>query len=253
MRFTGRIEFRGLNFRYNENEDYVLKDINLRIMPGQKVAITGPVGCGKSTLVNLIPRIIPAEDNKIFFNDVDINKIDIKELRRHIGFVPQETFLFSERIGSNICFGNPTRSNKDKAEALAQKVMISKEINDLPERYDSYLGERGINLSGGQKQRISIARALAIGPGILIFDDCLSAVDARTEEAIIKNISEDAKGKTLIVVTHRLPAIRGFDLIVVMREGMIVGTGTHQQLSEREGLYKTLYEKEVIRESLEEV
>jgi ATP-binding cassette subfamily B protein len=129
--------------------------------------------------------------------------------------------------------------------------MISKEIDDLPEGYDSYLGERGINLSGGQKQRISIARALAIDPRILILDDCLSGVDARTEEVIIRNITTEANGRTLIVVTHRIPAITEFDLIVVMQEGRIVEKGTHQQLSEREGIYKSLYEKEVFKESLE--
>ena len=248
---TGRIEFKDVSFRYNENEDFILRNINLKINPGQKVAITGSVGCGKTTLVNLIPRILPAEHNKILLDDIDINKIDIKELRKHIGFVSQDTFLFSEKIKNNISFGNPELSDERKVITFADISMISKEIDDLPEGYDSYLGERGINLSGGQKQRISIARALATDPRILILDDCLSGVDARTEEAIIKNISTVANGSTLIVVTHRIPAITKFDLIVVMQEGRIVEKGTHQQLSEREGIYKSLYEKEVVRESLE--
>ena len=202
-------------------------------------------------MVNLIPRILPAEHNKILLDDIDINKIDFKELRKHIGFVSQDTFLFSEKIRNNISFGNPELSDERKVIAFADMSMISKEIDDLPEGYDSYLGERGINLSGGQKQRISIARALATDPRILILDDCLSGVDARTEEAIIKNISTVANGSTLIVVTHRIPAITKFDLIVVMQEGRIVEKGTHQQLSEREGIYKSLYEKEVIKENLE--
>jgi ATP-binding cassette subfamily B protein len=248
---TGRIEFKDVSFRYNENDDFILRNINLKINPGQKVAITGSVGCGKTTLVNLIPRILPAEHNKILLDDIDINKIDIKELRKHIGFVSQDTFLFSEKIKNNISFGNPELSDERKVIAFADMSMISKEIDDLPEGYDSYLGERGINLSGGQKQRISIARALATDPRILILDDCLSGVDARTEEAIIKNISTVANGSTLIVVTHRIPAITKFDLIVVMQEGRIVEKGTHQQLSEREGIYKSLYEKEVIKENLE--
>ncbi len=248
---TGRIEFNDVSFRYNKNEDFTLRNINLKINPGQKVAITGSVGCGKTTLVNLIPRILPAEHNKILLDDIDINKIDIKELRKHIGFVSQDTFLFSEKIKNNISFGNPELSDERKVIEFADISMISKEIDDLPEGYDSYLGERGINLSGGQKQRISIARALAINPRILILDDCLSGVDARTEEVIIKNISTEANGRTLIVVTHRIPAITEFDLIVVMQEGRIVEKGTHQQLSEREGIYKSLYEKEVVRESLE--
>ena len=251
MPLTGKIDFRDLSFGYNEHNDIVLQNVNLNIIPGQKVAITGPVGCGKTTLVNLIPRILPAEDNKIFIDDIDINRMDVKELRRHIGFVSQDTFLFSEKIKNNISFGNPELSDDRKVREVADISMISKEIDDLPEGYDSYLGERGINLSGGQKQRISIARALAIDPRILILDDCLSGVDARTEEAIIKNISEAAKQKTLIVVTHRIPAIKEFDLIVVMQEGRIVEQGTHQELNERKGIYKSLYEKEVIKENLE--
>ena len=251
MPLTGKIDFRDLSFGYNEHNDIVLQNVNLNIVPGQKVAITGPVGCGKTTLVNMIPRILPAEDNKIFIDDIDINRMDVKELRRHIGFVSQDTFLFSEKIKNNISFGNPELSDDRKVREFADISMISKEIDDLPEGYDSYLGERGINLSGGQKQRISIARALAIDPRILILDDCLSGVDARTEEAIIKNISEAAKQKTLIVVTHRIPAIKEFDLIVVMQEGRIVEQGTHQELNERKGIYKSLYEKEVIKENLE--
>jgi ATP-binding cassette subfamily B protein len=251
MPLTGKIDFRDLSFGYNEHNDIVLQNVNLNIVPGQKVAITGPVGCGKTTLVNLIPRILPAEDNKIFLDDIDINKMDVKELRRHIGFVSQDTFLFSEKIKNNISFGNPELFDERKVREFADISMISKEIDDLPEGYDSYLGERGINLSGGQKQRISIARALAIDPRILILDDCLSGVDARTEEAIIKNISEAVKQKTLIVVTHRIPAIKEFDLIVVMQEGRIVEQGTHQELNERKGIYKSLYEKEVIKENLE--
>lgn len=251
IRPMGKIDFRNLSFRYREHGDFILQNIDLKILPGQKVAITGPVGCGKTTLVNLIPRIILAEDNKIFIDDIDINRIDIKELRRHIGFVSQDTFLFSDKIKNNILFGIPEQSDERKVKKFANISMISNEIDDLPEGYDSYLGERGVNLSGGQKQRISIARALAIDPKILILDDCLSGVDARTEEAIIKNISKVARKKTLIVVTHRIPAVKDFDLIVVMKEGRIVEKGTHQQLIERKGFYNSLYEKEVIKESLE--
>ncbi|MFQ5686267.1 MAG: ABC transporter ATP-binding protein [Candidatus Scalindua sp.] len=247
----GKLAFNDLSFRYNENEDFILKNINLEIKPGQRVALIGPVGCGKTTMVNLIPRILPAEYNKILLDDIDINKIDIKELRKHIGFVSQDTFLFSEKIKSNISFGSPELFDERKVKEFADTSMISKEIDNLPEGYDSYLGERGINLSGGQKQRISIARALAINSKILIFDDCLSGVDARTEEAIIKNLSIASKGSTLIVVTHRIPSVKNFDLIVVMQNGRIIGKGTHQQLSREKGLYKSLYENEVVRESIE--
>mgnify|MGYP001614132425 FL=1 len=252
IRPAGKVEFKDLSFRYNKNEDFILRNISLEITPGQKVALIGPVGCGKTTLVNLIPRVLPAGHNKILLDDIDINKIDVRELRSHIGFVSQDTFLFSEKIKNNISFGNPDQFDECKVRECASMSMISNEIDNLPEGYDSYLGERGINLSGGQKQRVSIARALAINPRILIFDDCLSGVDARTEEAIIKNISTEANGRTLIVVTHRIPAIMDFDLIVVLQNGEIIGTGTHQQLSEKEGLYKSLYENEVVRESLAE-
>ncbi|MFQ5787235.1 MAG: ABC transporter ATP-binding protein [Thermodesulfobacteriota bacterium] len=248
---TGKIEFNDVSFRYNENEDFILRNINLEIKPGQKVALIGPVGCGKTTLVNLIPRILPVEHNKILLDDIDINKIGVKELRRHIGFVSQDTFLFSEKIKDNISFGKPELFDEQKIREFTNSSMISKEIEALPEGYDSYLGERGINLSGGQKQRISIARALAVNSKILIFDDCLSGVDARTEETIIKNLTATSNGHTLIVVTHRIPAIKNFDLIVVLQKGKIIAKGTHQQLSEREGLYKSLYENEVVRESLE--
>ncbi len=249
---TGKIEFNDLSFRYNENAGFVLRNINLEIKQGQKVALVGPVGCGKTTLVNLIPRVLPAEYNKIFLDDIDINKIDIEELRKHVGFVSQETFLFSEKIKSNITFGNPELFDERKVKEFADTSMISKEIDHLPEGYDSYLGERGTNLSGGQKQRISIARALAINSKILILDDCLSGIDAKTEEAIIKNLSTESKWRTLIVATHRISAIKNFDLIVVIQDGIIVGKGTHQQLSKKEGLYKSLYENEVVREGLED-
>lgn len=248
---AGKIEFRDVNFRYRKYGNFVLKNINLEIMPGQKVAIVGPVGCGKTTLVNLIPRILSAEENKIFLDDIDINKIEIRELRRNIGFVSQDTFLFSEKIKDNITFGNPELLDEQKIRDFANISMVSGEIENLPKGYDSYLGERGINLSGGQKQRISIARALAINSKILIFDDCLSGVDARTEEAIIKNLYTAVRGRTLIVVTHRIPAVKNFDLIAVMNEGKITGTGTHLQLSREKGLYKFLYESEVVRERLE--
>ncbi len=252
IQLTGKIRFNDLSFRYSGNTDFILKNINLEIKPGQKVALVGPVGCGKTTLVNLIPRILPAEYNKIFLDDIDINKIDTKELRKHIGFVSQETFLFSEKIKSNIAFGNPELFDELKIKEFADMSMISKEIDDLPEGYDSYLGERGTNLSGGQKQRISIARALAKNSKILILDDCLSGIDAGTEEAIINNLSTALNGRTLIVVTHRIPAVKDFDLIIVMQDGEIVGNGTHQQLCNKEGLYRSLYENEVVRECLEE-
>ncbi|MEK6635810.1 MAG: ABC transporter ATP-binding protein [Planctomycetota bacterium] len=246
----GKIEFRDINFRYDSQKEWILKGINLKIPAGQRIAIVGLIGSGKSTLINMIPRVIPVGDQSIFIDGVDINTIDIKLLRRHIGFVPQETFLFSERIVDNLLFGAGTADSSNNVHELACMAAIETEIQELPGQYESYLGERGINLSGGQKQRITIARALAINPSIIILDDCLSSVDARVEEVIIKNILSNFKNKTLLVVTHRLPAVKDFDMIVVMKEGMIVERGTHEQLIKVNGLYTSLYTKEVLEEKL---
>ncbi|MDN3512393.1 MAG: ABC transporter ATP-binding protein/permease [Candidatus Jettenia sp.] len=247
----GEIEFRDIHMQYDGNKEWILKGINLKIPAGQRIAIVGPIGSGKSTLVNLIPRIIPIPDKSLFIGGMDINTIHIKALRKIIGFVPQDTFLFSERVVDNILFGvENEKSSYYSAQKIAQMVVIEKEIQQLPNQFDSYLGERGVNLSGGQKQRITIARALAMHPDIIILDDCLSAVDARVEDTILKNIQKYFAGKTLLVVTHRLPAIRNFDMIVVMENGMIVEKGTHEQLIKINGLYTSLYSKEALEEKL---
>lgn len=247
---SGEIEFRDVNFRYDSQTEWIVTGINLRINAGQRIAIVGPIGSGKSTLVNMLPRIIPVNDQCIFIDGMDINTINVKILRQHIGFVPQDTFLFSEKITDNIVFGAETEGSDNTSRQFARIAGIEGEIQELPHRFESYLGERGINLSGGQKQRVTIARALAINPSIIILDDCLSAVDARVEDTIMKNILKNFPGRTLLVVTHRLPAIRGFDLIVVMKEGMIVERGTHEQLITANGLYTSLYTKEVLEERL---
>ncbi|MBM2835434.1 MAG: msbA 2 [Candidatus Brocadiaceae bacterium] len=246
----GEIEFRDINFQYDNQKEWILKGITLKIVAGQRVAIVGPIGSGKSTLASMLSRMIPVSDRSLFIDGVDINTIDIKILRRHIGYVPQDTFLFSERITDNLLFGVETAGGGNDVEELARMAGIESEIQELPYRYESYLGERGINLSGGQKQRITIARALAINPNIIILDDCLSAVDARVEEIIIKNILQKFPGRTMLVVTHRLPAVRNFDMIVVMQDGMIVEKGTHEQLIKINGLYTSLYTKEVLEEKL---
>ncbi len=247
---SGEIEFRDVNFQYDPQKEWILKDIRLKIPAGKRIAIVGPIGSGKSTLVNMLPRIIPVNDQCIFIDGMDINTINVKILRQHIGFVPQDTFLFSEKITDNIVFGAETGGSDNTSRQFARIAGIEGEIQELPHRFESYLGERGVNLSGGQKQRVTIARALAINPSIIILDDCLSAVDARVEDTIMKNILKNFPGRTLLVVTHRLPAIRGFDLIVVMKEGMIVERGTHEQLITANGLYTSLYTKEVLEERL---
>ncbi len=249
--FRGEIEFRDLHFRYHSQQEWILKGINLQISAGQRVAIVGPIGCGKSTLVSLIPRMLPTVDRKLFIDRADINELDIKTLRRNIGFVPQDTFLFSEKIADNIVFGGDACAGNDRALKFARMAAIDKEIQSLPAQFDSYLGERGINLSGGQKQRIAIARALAIDPTIIILDDCLSAVDAGLEGEIMKNIRKDFPGRTLLAVTHRLPAVRDFDMVLVLQNGMIVEKGRHEQLLGLNGLYTSLYTKEALAERLE--
>ena len=246
----GEIEFRDMNFRYDNQTGLVLKGISLKILAGQRVAIVGPIGSGKSTLVGMLSRIIPVGDQGLFIDGIDINTIDIKILRRHIGYVPQDTFLFSERIKDNLLFGVEATNGGNNVEELARMAVIESEIQELPYQYESYLGERGINLSGGQKQRITIARALAINPNIIILDDCLSAVDARVEQTIMRNIVIKFPDRTLLVVTHRLPAVRDFDMIVVMQDGMIVEKGSHEQLIKINGLYTSLYTKEVLEEKL---
>ncbi len=247
----GEIEFRDVNFRYDRQSKWIVKGINLKISAGQRVAIVGPIGSGKSTLVNMLPRIIPVNDRCIFIDGIDINSIEVKILRQYIGFVPQDTFLFSERIEDNLLFGVKTGGDDNGVRKLACIAGVEEEIMELPHKFESYLGERGINLSGGQKQRITIARALAINPAIIILDDCLSAVDARVEDTIMKNILKNFPGRTLLVVTHRLPAIRDFDMIAVMKDGMIVEKGTHGQLITANGLYTSLYTKEALEERLD--
>jgi len=246
----GEIEFRDINFQYDNQKEWILKGITLKIVAGQRVAIVGPIGSGKSTLASMLSRMIPVSDRSLFVDGVDINTIDIKNLRKHIGYVPQDTFLFSEKITDNLLFGVETAGGGNDVEELARMAGIESEIQELPYRYESYLGDRGINLSGGQKQRITIARALAINPNIIILDDCLSAVDARVEEIIIKNILHKFPGRTMLVATHRLPAVKNFDMIVVMQDGMIVEKGTHEQLIKINGLYTSLYTKEVLEEKL---
>lgn len=245
----GEIEFRDINIRYENKKEWVLRGINLKILAGQRIAIVGTIGSGKSTLVNLIPRIIPVPDQSLFISGIDINMINIKVLRKMIGFVPQDAFLFSERVIDNILLGvEDERQSSCSAQELARMVAIEKEIEELPNKFETYLGERGVNLSGGQKQRLTIARALAVNPNIIILDDCLSAVDARVEETILKNILQYFPGKTLFVVTHRLLAIRDFDMIVVMKDGVIVEKGTHEELVKLNGLYTSLYTKEALEE-----
>jgi len=250
----GEIEFRNLNFAYNGNS--VLKEINLRIPAGSSLAIVGPTGSGKTTLVNLIPRIYDAEPGAVLIDGRPIRQFPLDSLRRHIGFVPQETFLFSDTIRENIAFGIAQEDGETKLEDVktaAEAANIAQDIESFPEGYNTTVGERGITLSGGQKQRTAIARALLRSPRILILDDALSSVDTHTEDKILNHLREVMRGRTTIFISHRVSTVRNADAIAVLHQGRIVEIGTHDQLIARNGYYTDLYNKQLLEEELAEV
>jgi ATP-binding cassette, subfamily B, multidrug efflux pump len=252
--FQGAIEFRNLNFAYNGVS--VLKEINLRIPAGSSLAIVGPTGSGKTTLVNLIPRIYDAEPGAVLIDGRPIRQFPLDSLRRHIGFVPQETFLFSDTIRENIAFGISQEDGEatlDNIKAAAEAANIAQDIEGFPEGYNTTVGERGITLSGGQKQRTAIARALLRSPRILILDDALSSVDTHTEDKILNHLREIMRGRTTIFISHRVSTVRNADLIAVLHQGRIVELGTHDQLIARNGYYTDLYNKQLLEEELAEV
>jgi ATP-binding cassette, subfamily B, multidrug efflux pump len=250
----GEIEFCNLNFAYNGAG--VLKDVNLRIPAGSSLAIVGPTGSGKTTLVNLIPRIYDAAAGAVLIDGRPIREFPIDSLRRQIGFVPQETFLFSTTIRENIAFGINTENGEatlDDIKATAEAANIAQDIESFPEGYNTTVGERGITLSGGQKQRTAIARALVRGPRILILDDALSSVDTHTEDKILNHLREIMRGRTTIFISHRVSTVRNADRIAVLHQGRIVELGTHDELIERNGYYTELYNKQLLEEELAEV
>lgn len=245
----GHISFKNLTFTYPGASQPALKDINLEIEPGQTLGIIGPTGSGKSTLVNLLLRLYDPPHDSIFIDHQDIKKITLESLRAHIGYVPQDAFLFSTSIKENILLGAPQATE----EKLEQAVRNSQLINDLahfPEGLETVIGERGVTLSGGQKQRTALARALLKDPPILILDDAMSAVDTKTEEAILENLKRNRQGKTTIMIAHRIFSIKHADQIIFLEEGRIVERGHHQELMERKGRYYELYEKQLLEEEL---
>ena len=247
---AGEIEFRNLSFAYNGKP--VLQDINLRVPAGSSLAIVGPTGSGKTTLVNLIPRIYDAAPGSVLIDGRPIRGFSLAALRSHIGFVPQETFLFSESIRENIAFG--VRDAKDsEIRAAAQAASIAEDIESFSEQYQTLVGERGITLSGGQKQRTAIARAVIRNPRILILDDALSSVDTHTEDKILNHLREIMQGRTTIFISHRVSTVRNADKIAVLHGGRIVELGTHDELLARNGYYTDLYNKQLLEEELAEV
>jgi ATP-binding cassette subfamily B multidrug efflux pump len=247
---AGEIEFRGLNFSYEGKP--VLHDLNLRIPAGGSMAIVGPTGSGKTTLVNLIPRIYDAEPGMVLVDGRPVREFTMDSLRKNIGFVPQETFLFSDRIRENIALGVDAATDEEIHEAAAA-ANIAQDIESFPEQYQTMVGERGITLSGGQKQRTAIARALIRNPRILILDDALSSVDTHTEDKILNHLREVMQGRTTIFISHRVSTVRNADRIAVLHEGRIVESGTHDELLALNGYYSDLYNKQLLEEELAEV
>ena len=248
---AGTIQIKNLNYKYPESDKYVLYDINFEVKKGQTLGIIGRTGSGKTTLVNLFLRVFDPVENAVFINNTDILNIPLNVLRKNIGYVPQDNFLFSDTIANNIDFG--LRSNdRNKISEAAKAAVVHDNIVDFKDGYDTIMGERGVSLSGGQKQRISIARALIKDPEILILDDSVSAVDTDTEEKILKHLHETRKNKTNIIIAHRISTIQDSDLIVVLDEGRIIEKGTHIELLENKGLYHSIYEKQLLEKMLEE-
>jgi ATP-binding cassette, subfamily B, multidrug efflux pump len=246
----GDIEFRGLNFSYNGTP--VLHDINLHIPAGTSLAIVGPTGSGKTTLVSLIPRIYDADLGAVLLDGRPIRQYPLDVLRRNIGFVPQETFLFSETVRENIAFGRED-ARDDEVFSAAGAANIAADIESFPEQYRTLVGERGITLSGGQKQRTAIARALIRDPRILVLDDALSSVDTQTEDKILNHLRNVMIGRTTIFISHRVSTVRNADSIAVLHGGRIVEQGTHEELLTLNGYYTELYNKQLLEEELAEV
>ncbi len=246
----GEIEFRALHFDYDGKQ--VLHDVNLYVPAGSSLAIVGPTGSGKTTLVSLIPRIYDADAGSVLIDGRPIREYSVASLRKSIGFVPQETFLFSERIRENIALGVDSATDQEIRSA-AEAANIAADIESFPEGYDTLVGERGITLSGGQKQRTAIARALIRNPKILILDDALSSVDTHTEDKILNHLRDVMQGRTTIFISHRVSTVRNADRIAVLHGGRIVELGTHDELLTLNGYYSELYNKQLLEEELAEV
>jgi ATP-binding cassette subfamily B protein len=233
-----QVQFQDVEFTYPHTGIKAVEKMNLTLQRGQKIAIIGKTGSGKSTVAQLLLRMYDPQSGSIKVNGTDIKEVSLEQFRSRIGYVPQDVFLFSDSIKNNINFGSD--DNTHDAQHAADKAVILKEIESLPEGMETLIGERGVTLSGGQKQRISIARAIAKESDLLILDDCLSAVDVNTENSIVANLNEVLADKTAVIITHRIFPGFNFDKILVMEDGMIIEEGTHEQLLQKKGYYSRL-------------
>lgn len=241
----GNIEFENLTFTYPDTNITALKNLSFKVEPGETLAIIGNTGSGKSTILELIGRLYDVTNGNIKINNKPLIDLNLKDLRGSIGYVPQDAFLFSDTILNNIKFGKEDASREEVIDA-AKKASVHENIINFKKGYETILGERGITLSGGQKQRVSIARAIIKNPQVLLFDDCLSAVDTETEEEILKNLQSLSQNKTTIIVSHRISSAKNADKIIVLEEGQIIQQGTHNELINKDGYYKELYTKQLL-------
>ncbi|MEX0770368.1 MAG: ABC transporter ATP-binding protein [Balneolaceae bacterium] len=248
----GKIEFRNVSFKYPGTREYAIKDISLTIEPGSHVAFVGRTGAGKTTLVQLIPRLFDPTGGDILIDNINVKNWPIAVLRRKIGFVPQDTFLFSTTLSENIAFGVEEASHYQIEEA-SEKAQLLDNILDFEKKFETMVGERGITLSGGQKQRAAIARALIKDPRILILDDSLSAVDTKTEDAILQHLRNELKGRTTIMISHRISTVKHADTIFYLADGSLKESGTHEELLKLEGHYSNMYRKQLLEQELEQI
>lgn len=245
----GKISFENVTFTYPDTNIIALKNVSFSIQPGETLGIIGNTGSGKSTILELIGRLYDVQEGNVKVDDVNLIDLNLKDLRNAIGYVPQDAFLFSDTIKNNIKFGKAEASDEEVITA-AKNAAVHRNIVEFQNQYETVLGERGISLSGGQKQRVSIARAIIKDPKILLFDDCLSAVDTETEEEILQNFQMVSKNKTTLIVSHRLSSVKNADTIIVLENGSIIQQGTHTELINTDGYYKELYQKQLLEKEM---